>query len=97
MKLFAAVLVGFAGISGVASAADLAEPMEFPGKKGTVLFYHQKHVSLVQGDCRVCHDRPGEIKGFGRAIAHKMCIGCHEPEAGKLGGPITCDGCHTPM
>jgi cytochrome c7-like protein len=95
MKLIAAVLASLTGISGVAFASDPLGRMEFPNKYGTVVFYHKKHVSLVQGDCKVCHERPGLIENFGKAFAHRLCIGCHEPQAGKMEGPITCEGCHS--
>jgi len=94
MKLIAVMLLALAGVPLVAFAADIRGVIELPNKKGTVAFDHQKHVNLVQEDCKVCHERPGEIKGFGRAYAHKVCIGCHEPQAGKMDGPITCEGCH---
>jgi hypothetical protein len=94
MKLIAVLLLGLASVSGVACAADITGVIELVNKKGTVAFDHQKHVNLVQDDCKVCHERPGEIKGFGRAYAHRVCIGCHEPQAGKMDGPITCEGCH---
>lgn len=89
MKLIAA-LIGLATFTGVACAADT---MEFRNKKGTVLFDHRKHQELA--DCKDCHNRSGGIDHFGKAWAHRVCIGCHEPEPGKLEGPITCDGCHT--
>lgn len=94
MKLIAVLLLGLAGLSGVACAADITGVIELANKKGTVAFDHQKHVDLVQDDCKVCHERPGGIKDFGRAYAHRVCIGCHEPQPGKMEGPITCEGCH---
>lgn len=88
------VLATLAGVAGVAFAG-ISDRMEFPNKKGTVVFNHGKHEKLAYGECKVCHDgEVGVIRAFGKAFAHRVCIGCHEPEAGKLPGPITCDGCH---
>lgn len=88
------VLATLASVVGVAFAG-VNDRMEFPNKKGTVVFNHRKHEKLVYDECKVCHDgEVGVIQTFGKAFAHRVCIGCHEPEAGKLPGPITCDGCH---
>lgn len=88
------MLAVLAGLTGVAFA-DIGDQMEFPNKKGMVMFNHKKHVKLASRDCKVCHEgEVGVIKAFGKAFAHRVCIGCHEPEAGMLAGPITCEGCH---
>lgn len=86
------LLVALASIPGALYAEDV---MEFKNKKGTVFFPHKKHERLVLHDCKVCHDYPGAIDNFGKAVAHKLCIGCHEPEPGHVEGPITCEGCHS--
>jgi len=94
MKLLAAVLTVLACFSGVALATDPTGRMEFPAKNGTVVFNHKDHVKTVQGHCKFCHDSPGEIKDFGKTVAHKLCIGCHRPPGEEALGPFTCDGCH---
>lgn len=93
MKVIAAAFV-LASLGAVACASAVTDQMEFPNKMGTVLFSHEKHKDLADGNCKVCHDRTGAVPNFGKAFAHTVCIGCHEPEAGKAEGPITCDGCH---
>lgn len=93
MKTFyaMALLVAF---TGVASAADLKDRMEFPAKNGNVVFYHNNHVNEVKGDCTVCHEKTtGRIAGFGEEYAHKNCIPCHKDPNGPE-GPTACDGCH---
>ncbi|GFO63469.1 cytochrome c family protein [Geomonas paludis] len=83
-----------AGVAGVAFAG-INERMEFPNKKGTVVFAHKKHEKLADMDCSVCHEgEVGAIRTFGKAYAHRICIGCHQPEAGKMEGPVACEGCH---
>ncbi|MBU5613657.1 cytochrome c3 family protein [Geomonas azotofigens] len=84
----------FAALTGVA-CAGVNDQMEFRNKKGTVFFSHKKHEKLAYMDCGVCHENEvGAIRTFGKAYAHRVCIGCHQPEAGKMEGPITCEGCH---
>jgi predicted CXXCH cytochrome family protein len=95
MRLIAAVLMIVVCLPGGVLAADARGLMEFPAKNGTVVFNHKNHVQLVQGNCKACHDRPGGIEGFGRAYAHKLCIGCHQPQGEEPLGPFTCEGCHT--
>jgi uncharacterized membrane protein len=69
--------------------------IEFPSSNGAVAFDHRKHVRLVDGYCAACHTaKPGLIEGFDKAMAHRLCIGCHEPREGSLEGPLTCPGCH---
>lgn len=94
MKAVLAVVLCVAAFAGVALGAEAKGTIELPNKKGMVLLDHEKHKELAQWNCKVCHDRPSEISGFNKAVAHRLCIGCHEPEAGKMPGPITCDGCH---
>lgn len=90
--LVPAVLAGIAG----SAFAGINERMEFPNKRGTVVFAHKKHEGYAYHDCNVCHEGDvGAIRNFGKAYAHRVCIGCHQPEAGKMEGPITCEGCHT--
>jgi predicted CXXCH cytochrome family protein len=86
----------FLGIfGGVAFTAELKDRMEFPAKNGNVLFYHNNHVNEVKGDCTVCHEKaPGKMAGFGKDVAHKLCIPCHEPREGFPEGPTRCEGCH---
>jgi len=93
MKMTVA-LATLASLPGVVLAANTEMSIEFPNKMGTVVFNHKKHANLSGDDCTVCHDRPGQIRGFGKAYAHTVCIGCHEPEIGKIQGPTTCNGCH---
>ncbi|QXE91809.1 cytochrome c3 family protein [Geomonas subterranea] len=92
--LVPAVFAVVAGLAGVAFANG-KDVLEFPNAKGTVIFSHAKHEKLADSDCKVCHENQvGAIRAFGKAYAHRVCIGCHEPEAGKMEGPITCEGCH---
>ncbi|MBJ6800147.1 cytochrome c3 family protein [Geomonas propionica] len=85
------VLAGFAGVA-FANGKDF---MEFRNSKGTVIFSHAKHEKLASGECNYCHENGvGAIRSFGKAYAHRVCIGCHEAEAGKMEGPTTCEGCH---
>lgn len=92
MRYLAVLTLALMTLPALAGAADI---MRFPAKNGTVVFNHKKHEQLARKDCAACHERPGEVPGFGRAYAHKVCIGCHEPEPGRMEGPTTCEGCHT--
>jgi hypothetical protein len=96
MKLLAAALLILATFSGAVLAAEIVDGrMVFPSKNGNVLFDHQKHIRIVKENCEVCHERSGGIKAFGRAYAHDVCIGCHQPKGEDPGGPILCEGCHS--
>jgi hypothetical protein len=76
-----------------ASFALAADVMTFPATMGNVTFPHKIHQELLK-DCKVCHaEIPGKIEGFGKDVAHKLCINCHKSESnGK--GPTTCKACH---
>ena len=63
-------------------------------------FNHVAHQTDRVGKCYVCHEesanpantfKPGKIKGFGKAWAHKNCVDCHS----LYEGPTDCKGCHT--
>ncbi len=74
-----------------ASFAMAADVMTFPAKMGPVTFPHKMHQELLK-NCKVCHPtKPGKIEGFGKDVAHKLCIGCHKS---KGMGPTTCMACH---
>jgi predicted CXXCH cytochrome family protein len=91
---FAAVALSVSAAA--VTAAELKDRMEFPASQGVVIYFHNNHVNEVKGDCKVCHEgAPGKIAGFGKELAHKLCIGCHEPKDGMPEGPTKCDGCHT--
>jgi len=76
-----------------ASFALAADVMTFPATMGNVTFPHKMHQELLK-NCKVCHaTKPGKIEGFGKDVAHKLCINCHKTESnGK--GPTTCKACH---
>lgn len=76
-----------------ASLALAADVMTFPATMGSVTFPHKMHQELLK-DCNVCHaTTPGKIEGFGKDVAHKLCIDCHKTKSnGK--GPATCKACH---
>ena len=76
-----------------ASFALAADVMTFPAKMGAVTFPHKMHEVKLK-NCKVCHAKaPGKIEGFGKDVAHKLCIDCHKTASnGK--GPATCKGCH---
>lgn len=79
--------------AGVVSAAEIVdENMILPAKIGNVSFNHEKHKYRVKLNCQACHDKDGQIIGFGKQWAHDVCIGCHMQE--NYGGPVKCDGCH---
>lgn len=90
---YLAVILAVGGFAGVACAGG--DRMEFPNKKGTVVFYHKKHEQIAYGECKVCHETPGPIEGFGKQFAHTLCVGCHQTDTGKFEGPVECDGCHS--
>jgi hypothetical protein len=86
-KIITAVALVLFG-AGTLLAADV---MTFPAKNGEVQFNHKQHKEAVK-NCKTCHtQKPGKIEGFGKDVAHKMCIECHK-EKGK--GPTTCKDCH---
>jgi len=73
-------------------AAVSPETVELPSGVGKIIFHHNQHQEKLR-DCTKCHSTPagGQIKGFGKDMAHKTCKGCHS-EMGK--GPISCKDCH---
>jgi predicted CXXCH cytochrome family protein len=75
--------------AGTAMAADV---MTFPAKMGDVTFNHKMHQEMLKNNCKACHTKaPGKIEGFGKDVAHKLCISCHKAK-GK--GPVSCKACH---
>ncbi len=89
-KIVAAVALVFFS-AGTLLAADV---MTFPAKMGDVQFNHKKHQEFVKGDCKTCHaKKPGKIEGFGKDMAHKLCIDCHKTKS-KGKGPTSCKACH---
>jgi hypothetical protein len=76
--------------AGNALAADV---ITFPAKMGDVQFNHKKHQEVLK-NCKDCHTKkPGKIEGFGKDVAHKLCIDCHKTKSnGK--GPVSCKACH---
>ena len=58
--------------------------------RNNVVYDHEGH----KGDCISCHDSlegGKKIPGFGKDLAHALCIGCHT----SIGnGPVLCNGCH---
>ncbi len=90
MKKFIAVFVLVFFSAGIAMAADV---MTFPAKMGDVKFNHKKHQEMLK-DCKTCHTKkPGKMEGFGKDMAHKLCIDCHKTKS-KGKGPTSCKGCH---
>lgn len=93
MKLIASLFLILATATGAALAAEIVDgKMVLPAKVGNVLFEHDKHTYRVKLNCKACHEKEGEIIGFGKKFAHDLCIGCHMKE--EYGGPVKCDGCH---
>jgi predicted CXXCH cytochrome family protein len=55
-------------------------------------FQHWKHQTLANDECLHCHDRNSKkIKGWGKEVAHKICIPCHDLDQK---GPVLCHECH---
>jgi cytochrome c553 len=77
---------------GAATALAHHDVITLPAKNGDVKFSHKKHQELVK-DCKICHGKavPGKIPGFGKDVAHKLCIDCHKE---KKAGPVKCTECH---
>jgi predicted CXXCH cytochrome family protein len=83
----------------VVTSNVLAEALKNPGPEVMyfnmsvpIPFNHWKHQKLAKDDCLHCHDRKGEkIKGWGKEIAHKICIPCHDLDEK---GPVLCHECH---
>ena len=73
----------------VTTSAFAGDNMVF--RKG-VNFNHLKHQEENVGICLVCHvSQVGKIADFGKAWAHKNCVGCHDL---YNKGPTGCSGCH---
>jgi predicted CXXCH cytochrome family protein len=79
----------------VAVSAFAADVMTFPAKNGDVTFNHKKHQEVVK-DCKACHAKKiGKIEGFGKDMAHKLCIDCHKAKSKeKVKAPVACKDCH---
>lgn len=72
-------------------AVDNPDVLQF--KKG-VTFPHKNHQASLKGECRNCHRKEvndGQIEGFEKDKAHRMCRTCH---AMKHAGPVSCKECH---
>lgn len=55
-------------------------------------FQHWKHQKGVHNDCSSCHkNKIGVIEGWGKDVAHNICIPCHDLENK---GPVLCHECH---
>lgn len=64
--------------------------IELPASMGKISFPHKTHQEMF--DCTKCHvNGSGQIAGFGKDWAHKICKGCHS-EMKK--GPTSCKDCH---
>ena len=85
-------LVLLMGAATLAHADDVNhEQLIFPAANGQVVFMHTDH-QVAEKACRVCHptEKPGKIPGFGKELAHKLCVDCHQVK----GGPTDCNTCH---
>src|SRR5690349_409008 len=55
-------------------------------------FQHKKHQKSLNNECYLCHKTvDGKIDGWGREVAHTICIPCHDLYEK---GPIECRQCH---
>ena len=55
-------------------------------------FNHWKHQAFAHNDCFSCHKtKIGKVDDWGKKVAHKTCIPCHELENK---GPAKCGECH---
>jgi hypothetical protein len=55
-------------------------------------FQHWKHQTSLHKECYNCHKtKIGQIDGWGKEVAHKICIPCHDLENK---GPVLCQECH---
>lgn len=82
----AAILVAL--FAGSAMAQD---SIVLKAKMGDVTFPHKMHQQSLK-NCKLCHEKaPGKIEGFGKDVAHKLCIDCHKA---KKAGPVSCKACH---
>jgi predicted CXXCH cytochrome family protein len=96
VKIF--LLLGISGLSTLAQSAtfEIPGPKEIVFQKGTSRkpFQHWKHQKWAHNDCQKCHDygsAEGKITGWGKDVAHELCISCHVQD-GK--GPVRCIECH---
>jgi len=69
---------------------SLAEAKIFKAYNGDVDFNHAKHMGLYP--CTECHEGAPRQFGVNKAIAHKLCIGCHTKEG--VGPTRHCAQCH---
>lgn len=55
-------------------------------------FKHREHQKRLNDECFHCHTaKIGQIEGWSKDTAHKICIACHELEDK---GPTECGECH---
>jgi cytochrome c553 len=100
MKLFAVLLVVLLATVTFSVAIPAADATQNPGpeiikfKMGELYlpFQHWKHQKLQSSKCFHCHStQEWKIEGWGKEVAHEMCISCHERNEK---GPVSCKECH---
>lgn len=77
-----------------ADAPKGAGPDLIPLKTGAVpmQFPHWKHQFSNGSECFHCHKADGgKITGWGKEVAHEICISCHDLNDK---GPVNCNQCH---
>ena len=85
------------------SLANFTEYFIFTNPQGAVHFNHEAHVALdsylPKNRCGACHGPDKFARRFddtesARAIAHQVCIQCHQKSAKISQAPVGCTGCH---
>ncbi len=66
---------------------------DVPGQDGYCHVPQQNAPGVTQELQNLHATKPGKIEGFGKDVAHKLCICCHKTE-GNGKGPTTCMACH---
>lgn len=90
MKRLILSLVAAACFAGNALAAAPPDTVTLPAKNGNITLNHKSHSGKLS--CATCHasGTPGKIAIKGKDDGHKLCLECHQKNA----GPTKCSECH---
>jgi c(7)-type cytochrome triheme protein len=95
MRVFSLYLL-LAGVGAVAAAEPPAK-IEFPSKRGVVVFNHAAHIKRENSVCATCHDKLWP-QSTAKPLANSSgCHTCHA-EGGKAFSArsrANCDRCHS--
>jgi c(7)-type cytochrome triheme protein len=82
--------------TGLAAAAEPPAKIEFPSRRGVVVFQHTAHIARENQHCDTCHDKLWTQSTAKPLTSSAGCHTCHT-EGGKAfsaKAKVNCDRCH---